>query len=119
MVRRRASQVSRSAVSGLIGPAPSSMRRCVVAEVHDQGGGAAPHAVAGVAGLPGEGDERVGGGLLPVEDRAVLLVGGALRSWRCSRMACSNAAPCSSGSCPLKASSRPPFVQVMRNARRW
>ena len=33
-------------------------------------------------------------------------------------MACSNAAPCSSGSCPLKTSSRPPCVQVMRNARR-
>ena len=50
MVRRRASQVSRSAVSGLIGPAPSSSGGCVVAEVHDQRGGAAPEAAVRAAG---------------------------------------------------------------------
>ena len=53
-------------------------RRRVVAEVHDQGGRAALHAVGAVAALPGEGDERVGGGLLPVEHDAGLLVAGAL-----------------------------------------
>ena len=77
MVRRRASQASRSAVSGLIGPAPSSSGGCVVAEVHDQGGGAAPGAAV-CAAVASEADERVGGVLLPLEGGAGLFVECAL-----------------------------------------
>ena len=58
-------------------PGAFEERRCVVAEVHDQGGGGALDAAVGAA-VRGERDERVGGGLLPVEARAGVLVGGAL-----------------------------------------
>ena len=58
-------------------------RRRVVAEVHDQRGGAALHAVGAVAAVPGEGDERVGGGLLPVEDRCRRACRSRAGSWRC------------------------------------
>ena len=78
MVRRRASQASRSAVSGLSGPAPSSSGgasslRCTIRVV---GLRLTPPSVG--AALPGERDERVRGGLLPVEHDAGLLVERAL-----------------------------------------
>ena len=69
IVRRRASQTSRSAVSGLRGPAPSS-----------SGGSSRLTCTISVVGLrftpppcaaaPGERDERVRGRLLPLEDRS-------------------------------------------------
>ena len=80
MVMRRASQASRSAVSGLIGPAPSSIGGRVLAEVHDQRGAAALHALErAAAAARDEADERIGGGLLPLQDDAILLLGGAAR----------------------------------------
>ena len=60
-------------------PGAFQQRGRVVAEVHDQGGGTAPNsALARAAGVAGEGDEGVGGRLLPLQHRACLLVGGAL-----------------------------------------
>ena len=78
MVRRRASQASRSAVSGLSGPAPSSSGgsswlRCTIRVV---GLRLAPPPVA--SAVPGECDQRVGCGLLPVEAGAGVLVERAL-----------------------------------------
>ena len=78
IVRRRASQASRSAVSGLSGPAPSS-----------SGGASSLTCTISVVGLrlmppsappplPGERDERIGGRLLPLEHAAGLLVDRAL-----------------------------------------
>ena len=76
---RRASHASRAAVSGLIGPAPSSIGgssslRCTISVV----GLRRDPPSAAVAALPRERHERVRGGLLPLEDRAALLVEGAL-----------------------------------------
>src|SRR4051794_26365996 len=45
--------------------------------MHDQGRGAAPRAAIAAAAAS-EGDERIGGRLLPLEDRAGLFVAGAL-----------------------------------------
>ena len=47
-------------------------------DMHDQRRRAAPHTTALAAAALGECDERVGGRLLPLEDAACLLVGGAL-----------------------------------------
>ncbi len=94
MVRRRASQASRSAVSGLIGPAPSSSGgacslRCTIRVVGLRLGPATPppprraraRAPAPPAPAPGaaclsagERDEGVGGGVLPLERAAAALL---------------------------------------------
>ena len=61
-------------------------RRLIVAEVHDQRRGAAARHRSRHR-PPAERDERVRDGLLPLEDRALLLVGGTLELARL-RMAC-------------------------------
>ena len=77
MVRRRASQASRSAVSGLIGPAPSSSGgasslRCTIRVVGLRLG------PPSVPPLSSEADECIGGVLLPLEGGAGLFVECAL-----------------------------------------
>src|SRR4051794_6998467 len=131
MVRRRASQVSRSAVSGLIGPAPSSSGapcslRCTISVVGLRLGPATPPAppapppaAAALSACPwaratsASAAECCHSSALP----AALL---SIARWCLAmlRMACSKTRPCSSGKRPLSASSRPARVQVMLNERR-
>ena len=76
----KAAGVADEALGGLGADRPGAFQhgRRVGAEVHDEGGGTAPHAAIRIAGLASEHDERIGGGLLPLEDGAGLLVVGAL-----------------------------------------
>ena len=116
IVRRRASQPRRSAVSGLIGPAPSM-----------KGGSSSLTCTISVVGLrrtPPTSPARVASvtSASAADCCQSSTTPACLSSARwvlaISQIACSKAAPCSSGRRPLRQSSRRPRVQVMLNARR-
>ena len=77
---REPAGVARESLGGLAADRAGAFehRRLVLAEMHDQRRRTAPHTVSAAAGLLGECEERIRSGLLPLEDRAVLLVCGAL-----------------------------------------
>ncbi len=72
--------VAREPLGGFRADRPRALeqRRRVLAEVHDQRRRAAPHTAFHAAALPGEGDQRLSGRLLPLEHRPRLLIDRAL-----------------------------------------
>ena len=117
MVRRRASQQSRSAVSMLITPAPSM-----------NGGSSSLRCTITVVGLRRTPSPRLGWVASVTRASAQYwlhsstglpaFLSAARIGLAMSQIACSNASPCSSGNEPLNLSSRAPPVQVIRNPRR-